>query len=119
MNQWLAFHGEYQDASKRNLRIPKEIEIVSDDIVRATFEFSREDIKKLREKALSKLDTTGKQLHLSNFVLTLAYTATCLVKAKGEGDRLVVIDLGVDCRTRLESRPPYTSNLFWRLCCIF
>ncbi|XWS30155.1 hypothetical protein CRYUN_Cryun24cG0093500 [Craigia yunnanensis] len=112
LNHWLAFNGEYQDPDKRNLRISKEIEAVSDDIFRATFEFSEEDIKKLREKALSKLGTTGKQLHLSSFVLTFAYTAKCVVKAKGgEGDRVVFIDFGVDCRTRLDPPlPTYCGN---------
>ncbi|XP_022774055.1 phenolic glucoside malonyltransferase 1-like [Durio zibethinus] len=69
----------------------------------------REDIKKLKEMALSKLGTNRKLLHLSSFVLTLAYTATCLVKTKGgEGDRLVSIDFGVDCRNRLDPPIPIT-----------
>lgn len=52
--------------------------------------------------------TNEKKFHLSIFVLTLAYTATCLVKTKGEGDRVVVIDFGVDCRSRLDPPVPLT-----------
>lgn len=110
LNHWLAFNGEYQDPGKRNLRlISKETGAVSDDIFRATFEFNQKDINKLRDKALSELSTSGKQLHLSSFVLTFAYTATCLVKAKGDDDeRVVFIDFGVDCRTRLDPPLPMT-----------
>ncbi|KAH1039998.1 hypothetical protein J1N35_041741 [Gossypium stocksii] len=78
-------------------------------MVRARFEFSSKDVQQLREKALSKLVITNeKKYHLSTFVLTLAYTATCLVKTKGEGDRVVVIDFGVDCRSRLDPPVPLT-----------
>ncbi|KAK8672696.1 hypothetical protein V6N13_111060 [Hibiscus sabdariffa] len=110
LNHWQAFNGEYQDPTKRSLRIFKEMEPVSDDIVRGTFIFTQEDIKKLREKALSKMDATNaKQLHLSSFVLTFAYTATCVVKSKGgDSQRQVFIDFGVDCRSRLNPPLPNT-----------
>ncbi|KAK8716469.1 hypothetical protein V6N13_043776 [Hibiscus sabdariffa] len=112
LNHWLAFNGEYQDPTKRSLKIFKEMEPVSDDIVRGTFIFTQEDIKKLREKALSKLDATNtKQLHLSSFALTFAYTATCVVKSKGgDSQRQVFIDFGVDCRSRLN--PPLPTTYF-------
>ncbi|KAH1040000.1 hypothetical protein J1N35_041743 [Gossypium stocksii] len=34
--------------------------------------------------------------------------ATCLVKTKGEGDRVVVIDFGVDCKSSLDPPLPFT-----------
>ncbi|GMJ02728.1 hypothetical protein like AT5G39080 [Hibiscus trionum] len=66
LNHWQAFNGEYHDPTKRSLRIFKETEPVPDDTVRGTFVFTKEDIKKLREKALSELDATNgsKQLCL-------------------------------------------------------
>ncbi|GMI70765.1 hypothetical protein like AT5G39080 [Hibiscus trionum] len=111
LNQWKDIFAEDQEFDSRSLRIPDKYDPISDDVVRATFEFSNKDIKGLRDKAWSRSNTNGetKQQHyLSSFVLTLAYTTTCLVKTKGEGDRDVVIDFGVDCRARLEPPAPAT-----------
>ncbi|XP_021297767.1 phenolic glucoside malonyltransferase 1-like, partial [Herrania umbratica] len=108
LKQWSAFTSSDSDPNKRSLKLWQEVRSTPDDLVRATFEFTRKDIKKLREKILSKLDNS-KPLHLSTFVLTLAYTATCLVKAKGgEGDRPVSIVFVADCRTRLDPPLPIT-----------
>ncbi|KAE8703456.1 Gag protease polyprotein [Hibiscus syriacus] len=108
LNQWRAIFEQKSDT--RSMKIPVSLKAVSDDIVRATFEFSCEDIKGLRDMALCKLATNNgkRQHHLSSFVVTLAYTSTCLVKTKGEGDRDVVIDFGVDCRARLDPPAPPT-----------
>ncbi|GMI87775.1 phenolic glucoside malonyltransferase 2 [Hibiscus trionum] len=107
LNQWRAVF----DDNTISFKIPASLQAVSDAVVRATFEFSSRDIKGLKEKALSELEPDGsgkQQRHLSSFVVTLAYTATCLVKAKGDGDRDVVIDFGVDCRGRLDPPAPPT-----------
>ncbi|KAL4318483.1 hypothetical protein GQ457_18G021940 [Hibiscus cannabinus] len=114
LNQWRDIFADYREFNSRSLRIPDEFDPISDDVVRATFEFTNKDIKRLRDKAWSKLNTNGEakqqqqQHHLSSFVLTLAYTTTCLVKTKGQGDRDVVIDFGVDCRARLDPPAPPT-----------
>ncbi|KAK8480726.1 hypothetical protein V6N13_090391 [Hibiscus sabdariffa] len=111
LNQWRDIFADYRGFDSRSLRIPDEFDPISDDVVRATFEFTNKDIKRLRDKAWSKLNTNGEakqQHHLSSFVLTLAYTTTCLVKTKGQGDRDVVIDFGVDCRARLDPPAPPT-----------
>ncbi|KAK8567683.1 hypothetical protein V6N13_105638 [Hibiscus sabdariffa] len=111
LNQWRAVFDEDQESGTISFKIPASLQAVSDGVVRATFEFSRNDIKRLKEKALSELKTDGsgkQQRHLSSFVVTLAYTATCLVKTKGEDDRDVVIDFGVDCRARLNPPAPPT-----------
>ncbi|KAG8500688.1 hypothetical protein CXB51_002825 [Gossypium anomalum] len=109
LNKWLAIFDEGQEPKTRSLKIPRQFPPVSQEMVRARFEFSSKDVQQLREKALSKLVITNeKKYHLSTFVLTLAYTATCLVKIKGEGDRVVVIDFGVDCRSRLDPPVPLT-----------
>ena len=52
------------------------------DIVRKTFCFSREQIKKMGEEFALKTGTTG----CSSFVLTSGFMWACLVKAKGETD---------------------------------
>ncbi|OMP08980.1 hypothetical protein COLO4_05929 [Corchorus olitorius] len=98
----------------RNLKVMQKIDSVSDDLVLATFEFRQEDIKNLRHHALSELDKAKQdniQFHhhyLSTFVLTLAYTVTCLVKTKGDEDRNVIIALSADCRARLDPPIPIT-----------
>ncbi|KAE8710211.1 Gag protease polyprotein [Hibiscus syriacus] len=106
LNQWRDIFAEYQVSNTRSFRIPDEFDPISDDVVRATFKFSNKDINGLRKKATN--GEMKQQLYLSSFVLTLAYTTTCLVKTKGEGQRDVVIDFGVDCRARLDPPAPPT-----------
>ncbi|KAH1039996.1 hypothetical protein J1N35_041739 [Gossypium stocksii] len=109
LDKWLAIFDEGQEPNTRNLKIPHQFPPVSQEMVGARFEFSSKDVQHLREKALSKLViTNGKKYHLSTFVLTVAYTATCLVKTKREGDMVVVIDFGVDCKSRLDPLVPLT-----------
>lgn len=90
--------------------LPKKGE--APNLVRATFEVTREDLKKLRERVLSELsDNYGEKLHLSTFVLTLAYFTTCIVKSRGgDGDRIVGVGFTIDCRPRLD--PPVPENYF-------
>ncbi|XVF14409.1 hypothetical protein REPUB_Repub09cG0056400 [Reevesia pubescens] len=110
LNQWLAFSSSDSDPHRRSLIIIQNTRDVPDDLVRATFNLTREDIKKLREKVLSKLDKE-KPLHLSSFVVTLAYVSTCLIKASGgESDRVVCYGFAADGRSRLD--PPIPENYF-------
>ncbi|XVE93326.1 hypothetical protein REPUB_Repub01dG0182300 [Reevesia pubescens] len=110
LNDWITFTSSDSDPNKRSFKLWNDSRSVSDDLVRATFEITPEDIKKLREKVLFKMDDdNAKPIHLSTFVLTYAYAATCLVKAKGgKGDRPVCILFTADCRTRLDPPSPIT-----------
>ncbi|XWS30163.1 hypothetical protein CRYUN_Cryun24cG0094200 [Craigia yunnanensis] len=110
LNQWIAFTSSGLDPNRRSLIIIQNIRDVPEDLVRATFDLTREDIKKLREKVLSELDK-AKRLHLSSFVVTLAYVSTCLIKARdGESERAVCWGFAADCRPRLD--PPIPENYF-------
>ncbi|KAJ6313903.1 hypothetical protein OIU78_017538 [Salix suchowensis] len=92
---------------------PKEVEPNS---ARATFTFSREDIKKSRERILSQLDKVSDKndaepIHLSSFAITLSYALVCLVKARGlRGDEKMMFGIPADCRARLD--PPIPTNYF-------
>ncbi|OMO57316.1 Transferase [Corchorus olitorius] len=113
LKRWLEIEGfgHENQGSKRSLKTLQTIVPISDDLVRATFEFRHEDINKLKDKANLSSSAHGKPLHLSTFVLTLAYTITCLVKARGErDDRVVFIVFSVDCRSRLN--PPLPTTYF-------
>ncbi|KAJ4707293.1 phenolic glucoside malonyltransferase 1-like [Melia azedarach] len=100
------------DTNKRSMKvIPSFVDV--NKLVRATFELTNEDIMKLRNKllSLSNVVNQSKQLHLSTYVLTLAYTFCCIVKArKEEGNRNVTFGISADCRSRLD--PPIPSNYF-------
>lgn len=75
------------------------------NLVRATFKLTREDINKLRYKVLSINGNQyevgqSKQLHLSTFVLSLSYAYVCMVKANGEeASTNVVFGFPANCRT--------------------
>ncbi|KAF9667107.1 hypothetical protein SADUNF_Sadunf16G0298500 [Salix dunnii] len=92
---------------------PKEVEPNS---ARATFNFSREDIKKLRDTILSQLDKVSDKkdaepIHLSSFAITLSYALVCLVKARGlKSDEKMTFGIPADCRARLD--PPIPTNYF-------
>ncbi|XVF14410.1 hypothetical protein REPUB_Repub09cG0056600 [Reevesia pubescens] len=110
LNQWLASMGSDSDVKKKSLNIlPNKGE--APNLVRATFEITREDFNKLRERVSSKLSDDGKELHLSSFVLAIAHITTCIVKARGgDGDRNVAFGFVIDCRPRL--KPPVPENYF-------
>ncbi|XVF07973.1 hypothetical protein REPUB_Repub06bG0185200 [Reevesia pubescens] len=112
LNQWIATSiGSDSDTKKKSLKVLQNKGKLAPNLVRATFEITREDLKKLRERVLFKLSDSGKELHLSTFVLTLAYVTTCLVKAGGgNGDRIVGFGFTIDCRPRLN--PPVPENYF-------
>ncbi|KAJ4707290.1 Phenolic glucoside malonyltransferase [Melia azedarach] len=116
-NHWLAFTGADLNPKTRSLKVtPKKL---NSNLLRATFELTREDIKKLRDKVLSitstfkkNEDRQSKELHLSTYVLTCAYVYVCLLKAKEEEEPNTSIAFGVaaDCRSR--SDPPIPVNYF-------
>ncbi|XVF60692.1 hypothetical protein PTKIN_Ptkin08bG0068800 [Pterospermum kingtungense] len=107
LNQWMDFTGS---GNRRSLMIIQNTRDIPDDLVRATFDLTREDIKKLREKVLSKLEK-AKPLHLSSFVVALAYVSTCQIKARGgESERGIYFAFAADCRSRLD--PPIPENYF-------
>ncbi|KAG4140021.1 hypothetical protein ERO13_D07G230700v2 [Gossypium hirsutum] len=112
LNQWLASSGSDSDTSKKSLKITTSAGGgAASDLVRATFEITREDLKKLRERVLPKLPASGKEVHLSTFVLWFAYVTTCMVKARGgDGDRKVAFAFTADCRPLLN--PLVSQNYF-------
>ncbi|KDP27254.1 hypothetical protein JCGZ_19953 [Jatropha curcas] len=83
------------------------------NLTRGTFELSRQDIKKLKEKVLSQLSDPYqmKSIHLSTFVVSFAYTIVCMVRARMlERKRKIMIGFSADCRARLD--PPLPENYF-------
>ncbi|KAI9186391.1 hypothetical protein LWI28_016788 [Acer negundo] len=81
--------------------------------VRGTFELTREDLQKLRNRVEEyyQVKESKNKLHLSTFVVTFANVFVCMVKARGgDRDREVIIGLTADYRTR--RKPPIPSNYF-------
>jgi hypothetical protein len=107
LNYWLGLKLPGSDANPRSLEpIPFPVPA---DVVRATFGFSREDIKKLGERVLSKLENGNQSKPFSTYVLAYAYTLVCMVKAKGlKNNNKVKFGLTTDCRPRLN--PPLSRN---------
>ncbi|XP_044467777.1 malonyl-CoA:anthocyanidin 5-O-glucoside-6''-O-malonyltransferase-like [Mangifera indica] len=108
VNNWVAY------TNTRSLKLLPNV-FPNTDWVRDTFELTREDIQKLRNRVLlilnkdDKRDKEPGQLHLSTFVLTLAYAFVCMVKARGgEDNRGVIFGFPADYRTRLD--PPVPLN---------
>lgn len=86
---------------------------VEQDSIRGLFQLSRFDIEKLKEFVVSKQKgqrKKDKNLHLSSFVVTIAYTWVCRVKAEEIKNKRLLMALNVDCRNRLE--PPIPSTYF-------
>ncbi|KAJ7000634.1 hypothetical protein NC653_011173 [Populus alba x Populus x berolinensis] len=86
LNNWLELKWPGVDLNPRSLQLLPAIAVRSSS-VRATFELSREDIKKLRERVLANLVKEGSKetrpIHLSTFVLVLAHGFVCIAKARG------------------------------------
>ncbi|XP_050226280.1 phenolic glucoside malonyltransferase 1-like [Mercurialis annua] len=109
LNEWLNMApGGYSKSLKQ---FPNFGPSPESDRVRGTFELSREDIKKLRQKILSDYQLETSSMHLSAFVLSFAYTALAIFKAKGfQGNKKVLFGINADCRNRLD--PPLPANYF-------
>nr|TKS12688.1 phenolic glucoside malonyltransferase 1-like [Populus alba] len=119
-NNWSSINQASGDSNARSLK-PFPSREAPPTSVRATFKFSREDIKKLRERILSQLDKVSDKkdteaIHLSSFAITLSYALACLVKARGlKSDDTIMFGIAADCRARLD--PPIPTNYFGN--CVF
>ncbi|KAJ1421508.1 Transferase [Sesbania bispinosa] len=82
---------------------------VPEESIRGLFQLSRSDIEKLKQFVVSK-QKGKKNLHLSTFVLSVAFAWVCRVKAEEIKNKRVVMALNIDCRTRLE--PPLPPTYF-------
>jgi hypothetical protein len=87
------------------------------DYVRTTFELTREDLDKIKQRVLSTWELfdlgESRPKTLSSFVLACAYSSVCIAKAiqgvEKEKDKFA-FRFTVDCRARLE--PPIPNNYF-------
>eukprot|EP00258_Populus_trichocarpa_P039393 XP_024455412.1 phenolic glucoside malonyltransferase 1 [Populus trichocarpa] len=116
MNFWLGVKLPGSDDNTRSLK-PFPFPETPPNLVRTTFELSREDIQQLLETVKSQLDNFGskeetnqtKPIYLSTYVLVYAYTLVCMLEAKGlkSNDKIKIL-ITVDCRLRLN--PPLPKN---------
>ncbi|KAG6779150.1 hypothetical protein POTOM_015521 [Populus tomentosa] len=116
LNFWLGVKLPGSDDNTRSLK-PFPFPETPPNLVRTTFELSREDIQQLREMVKSQLDNFGskeetnqtKPIYLSTYVLVYAYTLVCMLEAKGlnSKDKIKML-ITVDCRPRLN--PPLPKN---------
>ncbi|KAM7279439.1 hypothetical protein ACFE04_006573 [Oxalis oulophora] len=111
LDMWLKWAAMINpEANPRNLNVVEFGGDLSEDHVRATFELSPEDIRKLRENVMSKLNSND-NIHLSSFALTYAYAIVCLVTSKAlENNVKVNFTFMADFRSRLI--PPLPANYF-------
>ncbi|GMN42096.1 hypothetical protein TIFTF001_011314 [Ficus carica] len=123
LNLWLGLTGTSNPKDDPNLFQFFPFQDVSSDSVRGTFELTRADIAKLREKVLStweKRQPTGtesvKPPYLTSFVLTLSHMLVCFLKTREEDKddheikRKITFGFTADLRSRL--RPPVPENYF-------
>lgn len=108
---------KFPDISDPNLKKSRSLIVsqnfggVDRNLVRATFQLTRDNIKQLRKLVPSEF-RKSKETHFSTFVLTMAYTVTCMVKAR-EGDHMdgnVVFLFSADYRNRLNFPENYFGN---------
>ncbi|CAL5191095.1 unnamed protein product [Lathyrus oleraceus] len=105
LSDWLKHGG----TNNRSLKV-WDLE-VPEDSVRGLFQLSRLDIEKLKQFIVSRqkgLRNENKNLHLSTFVVSLAYACICRVKADESENKTVKIAFSVDCRNRLTWPIPAT-----------
>ncbi|CAA7055486.1 unnamed protein product [Microthlaspi erraticum] len=85
---------------------------IDPDFFRFTFELSRGNIQKLRERLKRDQPSDSKQLRLSTFVITFSYAFTCLIRSRGgDPNRPVGYGFAADCRSLLVD-PPVPSSYF-------
>ncbi|KAB5535031.1 hypothetical protein DKX38_018117 [Salix brachista] len=117
LNLWVSMGKKLDSGSESNPRSVKPFSKldVQPNLLRATFQLTTEDIKKLRESVLNyhhpaETDPT-ERLNLSTYVLACSYASVCQVKARGgDTDREVYFLWSADCRSRLD--PPLPPNHF-------
>ncbi|KAJ9147518.1 hypothetical protein P3X46_029671 [Hevea brasiliensis] len=116
LNHRRATPGFDSESNPRSMKILPNILGVSTNLVRCTFQLSRESIQKIREHVLSCHQSHAglksmENLHLSTLVVTSSYVSVCLVKARGgDSSRRVYIFVPADCRSRID--PSIPSNYF-------
>lgn len=111
------------ESNQRSVKyVPSTLGVLP-NLVRATFQLSRESIHKLRDNILNYhqhhvgLKCT-QQLHLSTVVVASSYLSVCLVKARGgDSKRRVYFVIAVDCRSRIDLSVPanYFGNCLYVL----
>ncbi|XP_065865424.1 malonyl-CoA:anthocyanidin 5-O-glucoside-6''-O-malonyltransferase-like [Euphorbia lathyris] len=102
------------DSNPKSLKHPRVIRDM-ENIVRANFELSRQDITNLQRNIVSqqngKEEEDSKSMHLSSFVLSYAYIIVTLVKSKHLVRKgKVGFKVLAECRSRLN--PPLPTNYF-------
>ncbi|XP_057447733.1 phenolic glucoside malonyltransferase 1-like [Lotus japonicus] len=93
--------------NNRSLKVMESIKSTQTDAVKGVFELTPSHIQKLKQYALSKLETKDR---LSSFAVTCAYVLACAVKAEQPQGDTVMMVFSVDCRSRLD--PPIVPNYF-------
>lgn len=103
LNTWL----NHQGPNNKSLKL-WEFKLQS-NLVRGTFQLTRETLEKLRRFLSTKSNI---QFRLSTFVITCSYIWVCLVKALGKRDKKTRLAFPVDCRSRLKPvlPPTYFGN---------
>ncbi|EOA18659.1 hypothetical protein CARUB_v10007235mg [Capsella rubella] len=118
LNGWHSFAkmlaGGKEQNKPKSLKLRPSMEL-GPDIVRYTFELTRENIQTLRERhkkdySLSSSCSSSKELRLSTFVIVFSYALVCLIKARGgEPNRAAGFAFSIDCRSLID---PPTPNYF-------
>ncbi|CAN1759313.1 Phenolic glucoside malonyltransferase 2 [Linum perenne] len=112
-NNWFQFRmnlpGMHPNPNPRSLELLWGIVDSKSKRLRVTFNFSRERINNLKKALTPKVANPN---YLSSFVITLAHTAVCIVKAKKEmrGEATIQLAITADFRSRLD--PPAEENFF-------
>ncbi|CAJ2669117.1 unnamed protein product [Trifolium pratense] len=83
---------------------------VPEGSTRGLFRLTRLDIEKLKEFVVSKQKdrNENKKLHLSTFVVSIAYAWVCSLKAGEIENKNVMLAVNIDCRNRLDQPIPAT-----------
>ncbi|XP_057755113.1 malonyl-CoA:anthocyanidin 5-O-glucoside-6''-O-malonyltransferase-like [Arachis stenosperma] len=103
LSDWLKQGGPNNRSLKVwNLQVPQ-------DSVRGLFKLSRSNIEKLKNFVGSR-QKGNSNLHLSSFVVSLAYAWVCKTKAEETKSKKVGMAINVDCRNRLD--PPLPPTYF-------
>ncbi|XP_065865260.1 malonyl-CoA:anthocyanidin 5-O-glucoside-6''-O-malonyltransferase-like isoform X2 [Euphorbia lathyris] len=111
LNNWVKSNSDQNPNSLNLLGDKRNFE----NLVRANFELSRQDIDKLRQQIVALLneeeDANANHMHSSTFVLSLAYIVVCIVNAKMlEEKGKICLTFGVDCRSCFDR--PLPTNYF-------
>ncbi|XP_048328706.2 malonyl-CoA:anthocyanidin 5-O-glucoside-6''-O-malonyltransferase-like [Ziziphus jujuba] len=104
ITQWLRQGGP----NNRSLMIFDSV--VPPDLVRATFEFTKDHIQKLR-KCVYEKNSSKPPVHITSLSLACAFILVCVVRASEnhvKKNRLAKFVFGVDCRYRLKPAIPST-----------